>query len=150
MQLRHDDGGTLVGELYGHPDAAIARERIRAAFRTSAPVVALPKSHAASHDDAQATGQRRTCPPRPIAHDPGSAPHPGLLACALGRLRPCCARRMNIDNPNLPYQKIDLQTAVRTGIAREAQCRVDGDGVERCYHPQTGVFWEAPGHFPIR
>ena len=41
-QLRHDDGGTLVRELYGHPDAALARERIRAAFRTVAPVVALP------------------------------------------------------------------------------------------------------------
>ena len=55
-QLRHDDGGTLVRELYGHPDAAIARERIRAAFRKSAPVVALPQSHAASHGDARATG----------------------------------------------------------------------------------------------
>ena len=42
MQLRHDDGGALVREQYGHPDAAMARERIRAAFRTSAPVVALP------------------------------------------------------------------------------------------------------------
>ena len=48
--------GTLVRELYGHPDAAMARERIRAAFREAAPVVALPKSHAASHDDARATG----------------------------------------------------------------------------------------------
>ena len=43
QQLRHDDGGTLVRELYGHPDAAIARERIRAAFRDEgASVVALP------------------------------------------------------------------------------------------------------------
>jgi integrase len=41
-QLRHSDGGTLVRELYGHPDAAIARERIRAAFREAPPVVALP------------------------------------------------------------------------------------------------------------
>jgi integrase len=41
-QLRHDDGGTLVRELYGHPDAAMARERIRAAFRSTVPVVALP------------------------------------------------------------------------------------------------------------
>jgi integrase len=41
QQLRHDDGRTLVRELYGHPDAAIARERIRAAFRTVASVVAL-------------------------------------------------------------------------------------------------------------
>ena len=41
-QLRHDDGGTLVRELYGHPDAAIARERIRAAFREVPAVVALP------------------------------------------------------------------------------------------------------------
>jgi hypothetical protein len=42
QQLRHDDGGTLVRELYGHPDAAMARERIRAAFRNTTPVVALP------------------------------------------------------------------------------------------------------------
>jgi integrase len=46
VQLRHDDGGTLVRELYGHPDAAIARERIRAAFRTVTPVVALPTTDA--------------------------------------------------------------------------------------------------------
>jgi integrase len=53
QQLRHDDGGTLVRELYGHPDAAMARERIRAAFRSVAPVVALPVSHEMSHDRAQ-------------------------------------------------------------------------------------------------
>jgi hypothetical protein len=41
-QLRHPDGGTLVRELYGHPDAAMARERIRAEFRNTTPVVALP------------------------------------------------------------------------------------------------------------
>jgi integrase len=52
-QLRHDDGGTLVRELYGHPDAAMARERIRAAFRTVAPVVALPVSHDMRHDLTQ-------------------------------------------------------------------------------------------------
>lgn len=32
-------------ELYGHPDAAIARERIRAAFRDEAPVTALPTTN---------------------------------------------------------------------------------------------------------
>jgi hypothetical protein len=53
-QLRHDDGGTLVRELYGHPDAAMARERIRAAFRTTGPVVALPVSHETSHDGLRA------------------------------------------------------------------------------------------------
>jgi integrase len=53
MQLRHDDGGTLVRELYGHPDAAIARERIRAAFREVAPVTALPVSHETRHDTAR-------------------------------------------------------------------------------------------------
>ena len=53
QQLRHDDGGTLVRELYGHPDAAIARERIRAAFREQATVVALPGSHGTSHGSAQ-------------------------------------------------------------------------------------------------
>jgi hypothetical protein len=47
-QLRHDDGGTLVRELYGHPDAALARERIRAAFRSVAPVTALPTTHHAT------------------------------------------------------------------------------------------------------
>lgn len=53
QQLRHDDGGTLVRELYGHPDAAIARERIRAAFREQTTVVALPGSHGTSHGSAQ-------------------------------------------------------------------------------------------------
>jgi hypothetical protein len=47
VQLRHDDGGTLVRELYGHPDAAIARERIRAAFRDEVPVTVLPTTNPA-------------------------------------------------------------------------------------------------------
>ncbi len=50
LQLGHDDGGQLVRELYGHPDAAIARERTRQAFRDVAQVTAL--SHAASHEAA--------------------------------------------------------------------------------------------------
>jgi integrase len=54
-QLRHDDGGTLVRELYGHPDAARARERIRAAFRAAAQVRALPASHESSHEAARRT-----------------------------------------------------------------------------------------------
>jgi len=54
LQLRHDDGGTLVRELYGHPDAAIARERVRAAFREVPIVSALPVSHETSHDTAKA------------------------------------------------------------------------------------------------
>jgi hypothetical protein len=41
LQLGHDDGGTLVRSLYGHPDAAIARERIREAFRETATISAL-------------------------------------------------------------------------------------------------------------
>jgi integrase len=53
-QLRHDDGGTLVRELYGHPDAAIARERVRAAFRSTATVSALPVSHEISRVSAYA------------------------------------------------------------------------------------------------
>ena len=32
LHLGHTDGGRLVAELYGHPDAALARERTRAAF----------------------------------------------------------------------------------------------------------------------
>ena len=42
LQLGHQDGGRLVRELYGHPDAAIARERLREAVRSVAPVAALP------------------------------------------------------------------------------------------------------------
>jgi integrase len=42
LQLGHQDGGRLVRELYGHPDAALARERTRQAFRSIAPVEALP------------------------------------------------------------------------------------------------------------
>jgi integrase len=42
LQLGHTDGGRLVRELYGHPDAALARERTCRAFREVAPVVALP------------------------------------------------------------------------------------------------------------
>jgi integrase len=34
--LGHTDGGRLVSELYGHPDAAISRDRIRDAFREAA------------------------------------------------------------------------------------------------------------------
>ena len=45
LQLGHTDGGRLVRELYGHPDAAIARERTREAFRLVTPVTAaLPES----------------------------------------------------------------------------------------------------------
>jgi integrase len=42
LQLGHVDGGALVRELYGHPDAAIARERTREAFRSTTRVTALP------------------------------------------------------------------------------------------------------------
>ena len=55
VQLRHDDGGTLVRELYGHPDAAMARERIRAVFRSVAPVTALPVRHEARNEPARRT-----------------------------------------------------------------------------------------------
>ena len=41
LHLGHTDGGRLVRELYGHPDAALARERTRRAFRDVAPVVAV-------------------------------------------------------------------------------------------------------------
>ena len=41
LHLGHDDGGQLVRELYGHPDAALARARTREAFRSVAPVAAL-------------------------------------------------------------------------------------------------------------
>lgn len=41
LQLGHTDGGRLVRELYGHPDAALARERTRQAFRSTATVTPL-------------------------------------------------------------------------------------------------------------
>jgi integrase len=41
LQLGHTDGGRLIRELYGHPDAALARERTREAFRSVAPVTPL-------------------------------------------------------------------------------------------------------------
>jgi integrase len=41
LQLGHTDGGRLVEQLYGHPDAAIARDRIRTAFRSTATVTPL-------------------------------------------------------------------------------------------------------------
>jgi integrase len=55
LQLGHDDGGELVRRLYGHPDAALARESVRAAFRSVPTVVALRgSSHEVSHDGARA------------------------------------------------------------------------------------------------
>ena len=54
MQLSHDDGGTLVRELYGHPDAAMARERIRAAFRDAPAVTALHTCFSGSPEDVDA------------------------------------------------------------------------------------------------
>ena len=50
LHLGHIDGGRLVRELYGHPDAALARARIREAFRSVAPV--LPITPAASTIEA--------------------------------------------------------------------------------------------------
>jgi hypothetical protein len=50
LQLGHEDGGRLVRELYGHPDAAMARERTRQALRSVAQVAVL--SHAVRHDGA--------------------------------------------------------------------------------------------------
>jgi hypothetical protein len=41
LQFGHQDGGELVRTLYGHPDAALARERIREAFR-NAPTAPVP------------------------------------------------------------------------------------------------------------
>ena len=52
---------------------------------------------------------------------------------------------MDIDNPRLPYQQITHARAVSIGIARKGQCRVDTDGVERCYYPESGFYWENPG-----
>jgi integrase len=35
LHFGHQDGGELVRKLYGHPDAALARERVRQAFRAA-------------------------------------------------------------------------------------------------------------------
>ena len=55
LHLGHDDGGELVRNLYGHPDAAIARDLTREGFagvgRTVKPM--RRPSHAASHDRAR-------------------------------------------------------------------------------------------------
>jgi integrase len=48
LHLGHDDGGQLVRELYGHPDAALARERTREAFRSIASVSTLRPAATAS------------------------------------------------------------------------------------------------------
>jgi hypothetical protein len=37
IQFGHRDGGELVRKVYGHPDAARARERVREAFRNAPP-----------------------------------------------------------------------------------------------------------------
>ena len=37
LQFGHRDGGDLVRSTYGHPDACIARERVRSAFRQAPP-----------------------------------------------------------------------------------------------------------------
>jgi integrase len=41
LHFGHQDGGELVRKLYGHPDAALARERVREAFR-QAPTAPAP------------------------------------------------------------------------------------------------------------
>jgi hypothetical protein len=37
LQFGHQDGGELVRKLYGHPDARLARERVREAFKAAPP-----------------------------------------------------------------------------------------------------------------
>jgi hypothetical protein len=44
LQLGHQDGGRLVRELYGHPDAAIARQRLRGAVRSIASVTTVGRA----------------------------------------------------------------------------------------------------------
>jgi hypothetical protein len=47
LHFGHQDGGELVRKLYGHPDAALARERVREAFR-QAPTAPIPLAATAS------------------------------------------------------------------------------------------------------
>ena len=57
LHLGHQDGGRLVRELYGHPDAAIARERTREAFRSVAAVAALPVAVPVTDRSLQGVGR---------------------------------------------------------------------------------------------
>jgi hypothetical protein len=41
LHFGHQDGGELVRKNYGHPDAAISRQRVREAFR-QAPTAPVP------------------------------------------------------------------------------------------------------------
>jgi hypothetical protein len=41
LHFGHQDGGELVRKNYGHPDAVLARERVREAFR-HAPTAPVP------------------------------------------------------------------------------------------------------------
>ena len=47
LHFGHQDGGELVRKVYGHPDAALARERVREAFR-QAPTAPIPLAATAS------------------------------------------------------------------------------------------------------
>ena len=47
LHFGHQDGGELVRKLCGHPDAALARERVREAFR-QAPAAPIPLAATAS------------------------------------------------------------------------------------------------------
>ena len=47
LHFGHRDGGELVRKLYGHPDAGLARERVREAFR-QAPTAPIPLAATAS------------------------------------------------------------------------------------------------------
>jgi hypothetical protein len=53
LQFGHHDGGELVRKLYGHADAPLARDRIRAAFE-QAPAAPVPLRAAAGRGTARA------------------------------------------------------------------------------------------------
>ena len=38
LHFGHQDGGELVRKLYGHPDAMLARQRVREAFKLAPPL----------------------------------------------------------------------------------------------------------------
>jgi hypothetical protein len=56
----------------------------------------------------------------------------------------------DVDNPRIRYQKIALAQAIVSGIAGEDQCGIDRDGVERCYHPESGPFWKTESAWDAR
>jgi hypothetical protein len=62
LHFGHRDGGELVRKLYGHPDAKLARERVREAFRLAPPRPHHSSLRVADSDDFAESALRDECP----------------------------------------------------------------------------------------